>query len=126
MTHTVAKRTIKGTPATPADYRKHPVIAKWSKDVVDRTKDGEAVFMSDLPLTKDGLALLYLEEEINTIPAGSDPDDVAVYWIKMPYRVGASDGVETKYILIKRDSGEVHARPVSPRELRQNFKVKQI
>jgi hypothetical protein len=30
----------------------------------------------------------------------------------------------TRYILIKRDSNEVHARPISEHELRQNFKVK--
>lgn len=43
----------------------------------------------------------------------------------MPYVVGASQGVETTYLLFKVDSGYVHARPVSKNELhRWGVKIK--
>ena len=123
----MAKRTIKGTPAKPADYKsKHPIVKTFDKRAIQRTKNEDAIFKPGLPMTPDQMAMLYLEEEITTIPGDRDPDDVATYWIKMPYDVGASDAVVTPYLLIKRDSGEVHARPVSLHELRQNFKVKGI
>lgn len=119
----MAKRTIRGTPATPATYRKHRTKT-WNRRTIRKTRSGDALFKPDLPLTPDQFALLYLDERINPIPADSDPDDVNRYWIKMDYVVGASNGRLTKYVLIKRDSGEVHARPVSLHELTHTFKVK--
>ncbi len=75
-------------------------------------------------MTPKEYALLYGNQKIsNPIPAGSAPDDVGLYWVKMNYDVGASNGIETPFILIKRDGGKVHARPISMHELRHTFKV---
>jgi len=121
----VAKRQVRGTQAKPVNYLgKHQVVKDWDKKAIKGTKSGDAIFMPGLPLTRDEMAMLYVDVNIKTIPPDRDPDDVATYWIEMPYDVGASNGVVTRYILIKRDSNEVHARPISEHELRQNFKVK--
>lgn len=124
----MAKRQVVGTPAKGIDWPTHPVVKSWDKKVVQGTRNGGAVFMPGLPLTPVQLAELYLEDDINTIPAGADPDGPGVnrYWRNMGYDVGASNGKVTQFILIKRDSGEAHARPVTKQELRQVWKVKGI
>ncbi len=113
------------TKAVAADYRKHPVVRVWNKRAVERTKNGPAVFKPGLPSTPQQYAMMYDDKKVShPIPAGSDPYDVFLYWLKFDYIVGASRGTETHYILIKRDSGKVHARPISEHELSDTFKVK--
>lgn len=121
----MAKRRIQGTRATPVEWPTHPAVKKWTPQVVNRTKNGPAVFMPGL-LTPAQFAELYEEEDINTIPVGADPDAPGVnrYWRDMGYPVGASNGKVTQYILVKRDSDIVHARPVTKEELKQVWRVK--
>ncbi len=112
------------TKAKPADYRKHPVIKVWNRRTVERTRNDEAVFKPGLPKNPKQYAAMYDDKRVShLITAGQALDDVALYWLKFDYVVGASRGQETQYILLKRDSGEVHARPISKHELRHTFKV---
>jgi hypothetical protein len=120
----VAKREVK-SPAKGIDWPSHPVVRNWDKKVVKRTENGPAVFMPGLPLTPIQMAELYLEDDIDTIPGGADPDGAGVnrYWRDMGYNVGASEGKVTQFILIKRDATEAHARPVTRSELQRVWKV---
>jgi hypothetical protein len=102
------------------DYIRHPVAAKWNKKVVDGTANGVAKFKPGLPLTPLGFAALH--EAAYPIGAPRNADDVYRLWARFSFVVGASNGQETKYILIKRDCCYVHARPITKAELR-NFKV---
>jgi len=56
-------------------------------------------------------------------PQKSVQIDSSNFYAKLPHVVGASDGAETRYILIKLSGGDIHARPVTLQELRNNFRA---
>lgn len=110
---TASQQTVKS-----AGYRKHQAPAKWDVEVIKSTKNGPARYKPGLPQTEAQLDMEF--SSANPIPKSN-----GILWKKMPYIVGASEGVETSFLLFKVNSGLVHARPVSPAELRRwGVKVK--
>lgn len=57
-------------------------------------------------------------------PENSIRIDSSNFYAKLSHVVGASEGEETRYILIKLSGGDIHARPVTLQELRNNFQAK--
>jgi hypothetical protein len=106
------------------DYPSHPRKNSWSKHIINRTENGSAVFKPGTPYTPKQFADLY--KSATPIPVNTNPDEVSKFWKKFDFKVGASDGKETKYILIKRNCCKLHARPISKQELRDNYKVKNL
>lgn len=104
-----------------ADYDRHVQVAPWNYRVVERTKGNKnpAVFKTDISPTPDQIAV-QLE---NANPILRPPNEVTRYWRKFEDYIGASDGEETKYVLIKHDCCYVHAYPITPQQLKQKFKV---
>ena len=93
--------------------------------VIARTGNGPARFKPGLPLTDKQFAETYFRTA-TAIPPDAAPEDVYRCWVELPYEVGASEGQMTRHILIKLNCCFAHARPVTPRELKQTFGVKQL
>jgi hypothetical protein len=119
----VAKRktTRKAVPLAP--YRKHQGLKEWDRKIVKSTRHGDARFKPGLPHDEAYYASLYLDDESYPIPADIDPDEAGFFWRKMSHIVGASRGVQTKYIMIKVDRFGTHVRPISRHELINVFGV---
>jgi hypothetical protein len=104
------------------EYDKHwPVYAVPWDEVVESTKDGVRKYHNDL--SRADIQHLEMSYRKNGRRIQHPKDHLVAHWIIIDAErevVGASNGVESNVILVKRNkTGPVHGHPINEQELRE-------